>query len=69
MYGQCLGGGGWILGHRINGTQVEHVRVPFADNSTYPVPAGRESPTTILACVFHGNARDTAARWAEVPVL
>jgi hypothetical protein len=22
-----------------------------------------------LACVFHGNARDTAARWAEVPVL
>jgi alcohol dehydrogenase len=39
-YGQCLGGGGWILGHRINGTQAEYVRVPFADNSTYPVPAG-----------------------------
>jgi len=40
MYGQCLGGGGWILGHRIDGTQAEYVRVPFADNSTYPVPAG-----------------------------
>ncbi len=39
-YGQCLGGGGWILGHRINGTQAEYVRVPFADNSVYPVPAG-----------------------------
>jgi alcohol dehydrogenase len=39
-YGQCLGGGGWILGHRIDGTQAEYVRVPFADNSTYPVPAG-----------------------------
>jgi len=39
-YGQCLGGGGWILGHKINGTQAEYVRVPFADNSTYPVPAG-----------------------------
>ena len=40
MYGQCLGGGGWILGHRIDGTQAEFVRVPFADSSTYPVPAG-----------------------------
>jgi len=40
MYGQCRGGGGWILGHLINGTQAEYVRVPFADNSTYPVPAG-----------------------------
>jgi alcohol dehydrogenase len=40
MYGQCTGGGGWILGHRIDGTQAEYVRVPFADNSTYPVPSG-----------------------------
>lgn len=39
-FGQCLGGGGWILGNTIDGTQAEYVRVPFADNSTYPVPAG-----------------------------
>jgi len=39
-YGQCLGGGGWILGHLIDGTQAEYVRVPFADNSTYKVPDG-----------------------------
>jgi alcohol dehydrogenase len=39
-YGQCLGGGGWILGHKIDGTQAEKVRVPFADTSTYPVPSG-----------------------------
>jgi alcohol dehydrogenase len=39
-YGQCTGGGGWILGNEIDGTQAEYVRVPFADNSTYPVPAG-----------------------------
>jgi alcohol dehydrogenase len=38
--GQCLGGGGWILGYMIDGTQAEYVRVPFADASTYPVPAG-----------------------------
>jgi alcohol dehydrogenase len=40
MYGQCLGGGGWILGHKIDGTQAEKVRVPFADTSTYAVPEG-----------------------------
>jgi alcohol dehydrogenase len=38
--GQCLGGGGWILGHKIDGTQAEYVRVPFADLSTYAVPSG-----------------------------
>jgi alcohol dehydrogenase len=39
-FGQCLGGGGWILGNEIDGTQAEFVRVPFADNSTYQAPAG-----------------------------
>jgi alcohol dehydrogenase len=39
-YGQCLGGGGWILGHLIDGTQAEYVRVPFADTSTHAAPAG-----------------------------
>ena len=38
-FGQCENGG-WILGHNIDGTQAEKVRVPFADTSTYPVPAG-----------------------------
>ncbi len=39
-YGQCLNGGGWILGHLIDGTQAEYVRVPFAENSTHAVPDG-----------------------------
>jgi alcohol dehydrogenase len=37
-YGQCLGGGGWIFGHLINGLQAEYARVPFADNSVYKIP-------------------------------
>ncbi len=37
-YGQCLGGGGWIFGHLIDGLQAEYARVPFADNSVYAVP-------------------------------
>jgi alcohol dehydrogenase len=39
-YGQCLEGGGWVLGHRIDGTQAEYVRVPYADTSTYRIPDG-----------------------------
>jgi alcohol dehydrogenase len=29
---------GWILGHLIDGTQAELVRIPFADNSLYRLP-------------------------------
>lgn len=37
-YGQCQAGGGWVLGHLIDGTQAEFVRVPFADTSLYALP-------------------------------
>src|SRR4051794_16026050 len=39
-YGLCMGGGGWIFGHTINGLQAEFARVPFADTSVYKVPDG-----------------------------
>ena len=52
-YGQCLGGGGWILGHTIDGTQAEYVRVPFADTSTYKAPAGvRDDDLLMLADIL-----------------
>jgi alcohol dehydrogenase len=38
-YGLCMGGGGWIFGHLIDGLQAEYARVPFADTSVYKVPA------------------------------
>ena len=47
-YGQCLGGGGWILGHLIDGTQAELVRVPFADTSTYPMPDGASDEQILM---------------------
>ena len=39
-YGQCLGGGGSVLGRTVDGTQAELVRVPFAGTAVHPVPAG-----------------------------
>lgn len=37
MYSQCEKGG-WLLGHKIDGTQAEYVRIPFADTSLYHIP-------------------------------
>jgi alcohol dehydrogenase len=47
-YGQCLGGGGWILGHLIDGTQAEYVRVPFADTSTHQLPDAVSSEAALM---------------------
>ncbi|MBQ0827108.1 zinc-dependent alcohol dehydrogenase family protein [Streptomyces tagetis] len=52
-YGQCLGGGGWILGHLVDGTQAEYVRVPFADLSLHPLPGAlRSEDAVMLADIF-----------------
>jgi alcohol dehydrogenase len=47
-YGQCLAGGGWILGHTIDGVQAEYARLPFADLSTYKLPHTIENETAVL---------------------
>ncbi|WP_427924179.1 zinc-dependent alcohol dehydrogenase family protein [Streptomyces sp. cg40] len=48
MYGQCRGGGGWILGHLIDGTQAEYVRVPHADLSVHPLPGTLDARDAVL---------------------
>src|ERR671920_1678030 len=40
LQSQCTSGGGWILGHLVDGTQAEYTRTPFADTSLYKVPEG-----------------------------
>jgi alcohol dehydrogenase len=47
-YGQCLGGGGWMLGHHIDGVQAEAVRIPFADASVHKLPAGISDEAALM---------------------
>jgi len=47
MYSHCADGG-WILGHMIDGTQAEYVRIPYADNSLYPIPAGADEEALVM---------------------
>jgi alcohol dehydrogenase len=80
MYGQCRGGGGWILGHLIDGTQAEYVRVPYADLSVHPLPAAMNSkeavlladifPTSYEVGVLNGHVRpgDTVAVVGAGPI-
>jgi len=47
MYSHCEDGG-WILGHLIDGTQAEYVRIPHADNSLYPIPSGADEEALVM---------------------
>ena len=47
-YGQCLSGGGWALGHTIDGVQAQYARVPFADLSLHPLPHTVSSEAAVL---------------------
>jgi alcohol dehydrogenase len=79
-YGQCLGGGGWILGHLVDGVQSELARIPFADLSTYKLPDQVTDeaavlladilPTSYEVGVLNGNVRpgDTVAVVGAGPI-
>lgn len=47
MYSHCTAGG-WILGNKIDGTQAEFVRIPFADTSLYPIPDDADEEALVM---------------------
>ena len=47
MYSHCTTGG-WILGNKIDGTQAEYVRIPHAETSLYPIPAGSDEEALVM---------------------
>jgi len=47
LYAHCEDGG-WILGHLIDGTQAEYVRIPHADNSLHHVPDAIDDDSLVM---------------------
>ncbi|MDH6108665.1 alcohol dehydrogenase [Kitasatospora sp. MAP12-15] len=61
-YGRCTGGGGWLLGHLIDGTQAEYVRTPFADGSLHRLPRGVGDESALLLADLLPTAFEVGVR-------
>jgi alcohol dehydrogenase len=71
LYAHCLAdegasGIGWIFGHLIDGTQAEMVRVPFADNSVYKVPAGVPDEAAVMLSDILPTGFEIGVRYGRV---
>jgi alcohol dehydrogenase len=52
MYSHCRNGG-WMLGNKIDGTQAEYVRVPYADTGLHLLPSdANEDAVVMLSCIL-----------------
>jgi len=47
MYSHCIKGG-WILGHTVDGTQAEYVRIPLADSGLHLAPEGVDEKSLVM---------------------
>src|SRR6478735_89182 len=65
-YGQCVGGGGWVLGHLVDGTQAQLVRTPFADTSLYPLPDSVTNESALMLADILPTAYEVGARNGKV---
>ncbi|HET8616720.1 MAG TPA: zinc-dependent alcohol dehydrogenase family protein [Actinomycetales bacterium] len=71
LYAHCLAdegasGIGWIFGHLVDGTQAELVRVPFADNSLYKVPAGVSDEAALMLSDILPTGFEIGVRYGRV---
>ncbi|EKX64086.1 alcohol dehydrogenase catalytic domain-containing protein [Streptomyces ipomoeae] len=66
MLGQCHGGGGWILGNLVNGTQAEFVWVPFADYSARRRPDALALSDAVLLAEVLPTAYEVGVRNGHV---
>jgi alcohol dehydrogenase len=71
LYAHCLAdegasGIGWILGHLIDGTQAEYVRVPFGDNSLYKLPDGVSDEAAVMLSDILPTGFEIGVRYGRV---
>lgn len=71
LYAHCLAdegaaGIGWILGHLVDGTQAELVRVPFADNTLHKLPAGVDDEAAVMLSDILPTGFEIGVRYGRV---
>lgn len=65
IYAHCRDGG-WILGHLIDGTQAEYVRIPHADNSLHPLPKTMDRAAAVMLSDILPTGHEIGALNGEV---
>jgi alcohol dehydrogenase len=65
MYAHCKDGG-WILGHLIDGTQAEYVRIPYADNSLHKIPETVDDETAIMLSDILPTGHEIGVQYGNV---
>ncbi|MDX5439915.1 MAG: zinc-dependent alcohol dehydrogenase family protein [Alteromonadaceae bacterium] len=65
IYAHCRDGG-WILGHLIDGTQAEYVRIPHADNSLYHLPSEMDPAAAVMLSDILPTGHEIGALAGEV---
>lgn len=65
LYAHCSDGG-WILGHLIDGTQAEYVRIPHGDNSLYPIPEGADEEALVMLSDIMPTGLEIGVRYGNV---
>jgi alcohol dehydrogenase len=56
------------LGHLIDGTQAEYVRVPFAETSVYPLPDGVTPQEGAMLSDILPTGHEIGVRYGQVKV-
>lgn len=65
LYAHCKDGG-WILGHMIDGTQAEYVRIPHADNSLYKYPDTIEDDIAVMLSDILPTGHEIGVQYGQV---
>ena len=71
VFSHCLGdegeaGIGWILGHLIDGTQAEYVRIPYAETSLHLLPEGVTPQQGVLLSDILPTGHEIGVRYGHV---
>ncbi len=65
IYSHCKNGG-WILGHMIDGTQAEYIRIPHADNSLYKIPATIDDEVAVMLSDILPTGHEIGVQYGNV---
>ena len=65
LYAHCKSGG-WILGHMIDGTQAEYVRIPHADNSLYKIPSTIDDDVAVMISDILPTGHEIGVQYGNV---